>query len=83
MMYKVIFGDTFTAYNHLGYRYLKAEARKEGWALTAGLKEMAKEKWNARLYFRDGDVYGIGFKAADQYNSFCMNAGIETNLEMF
>jgi len=82
-MHKVIFGDLFTAYKHPGYLYLKSEARKEGWALTAGLKEMAQEKWNARLYFRDGDIYGIGFKEVSQYNAFCMNAGVETNLELF
>jgi hypothetical protein len=83
-MHKIIFG-TFCdgPWNHPGYLYLKSEARKEGWALTTGIKEMAREKWNARLYFRDGDIYGIGFRDAGQYNDFCVKAGLEVNLELF
>lgn len=41
-MHKIIFGE-YTAHYHPGYIYLKGEARKEGWALTTGLKEMVEE----------------------------------------
>lgn len=82
-MYKIIFGYWGDKQIHPGYEYLKTQAREEGWSGTSGLKEMVQEKWNARLYFRDGEVYGIGFKDAVQYNTFCVNAGIDTNLELF
>ena len=46
---------------------------------------MVEERYdkNARLYFRDGDVYGIGFKNADDYNAFLLASGASNQLEMF
>jgi hypothetical protein len=85
-MHKVIFGMPWDGgSSHPGYLYLRAEARKEGWAGTNGLKGMIEERYGkgARFYFRHGDLYGIGFKSVDDYNDFCYNAGVETQLKMF
>lgn len=83
-MHKIIFGDFFSFRTHSGYLYLKGEARKEGWSGTAGLKGMVEERWgkNARLYFRDGDLYGVGFKKPEDYNAFLVASGAG-QLEMF
>ena len=84
-MHKIIFGYWGDKQVHPGYDYLKSEARKEGWSGTPGLKEMVTERWgkNARLYFRDGDVHGIGFKNSDAYNAFLLASGASNQLEMF
>ena len=83
-MHKIIFGDFFSFSNHPAYLYLKSEARKEGWSGTNGLKGMVEERWgkNARLYFRDGDLYGIGFKKVEDYNEFLL-VSTPGQLEMF
>lgn len=84
-MHKIIFGDLSSFSNHPAYLYLKSEACKEGWAGTNGLKGMVEERWgtNARLYFRDGDLYGIGFKKVEDYNIFVVASGVDNQLEMF
>lgn len=85
-MHKIIFNKyAYDVWNHPGYKYLKELARQEGWAGTAGLQEMIAEKWGkgTRLYFYLGDINGIGFKSVDNYNDFCYNAGIETQLKLF
>ena len=84
-MHKIIFGYGGDKQEHSGYLYLKSEARKEGWSGTRGLIGMVEERYdkNARLYFRDGDVYGIGFKNADDYNAFLLASGASNQLEMF
>lgn len=85
-MHKIIFG-TFVdrPWEHPGYLYLKEEARKEGWSGTPGLKGLVEERWgkNARIYFRHGDIYGIGFKHVQDYNSFAMASGANAQMEMF
>jgi len=77
-MHKIIFGCNY--YDHPGYLYLKQEARIEGYAGMDGLKELVEVCWpkNARLYFRDGDLYGIGFKDVIDYDAFCVSSGIST-----
>lgn len=85
-MHKIIFGLPWEGGSkHPGYLYLKAEARREGWSGTPGLQGMLEERWgkNARFYFRHGDIYGIGFKNVQDYNSFAMVSGANAQMEMF
>jgi hypothetical protein len=83
--YKIIFGNFPSYSEHPGYLYLKNEARQEGWSGTDGIKGMIEERWgkNARLYLRDGYLYGIGFKNSEEYNEFLMKSGCNQQLEMF
>jgi len=65
------------------YELFRNKARAEGWSRLAGLREFLQERYNAKMYVRDGEIHAIKFSDAETYNDYCFRADAETQLLLF
>jgi hypothetical protein len=65
------------------YELFRNEARAEGWSMLDGLREFLQERYNAKMYVRDGEIHAIKFNDTETYNEYCARAKTETQLLLF
>ena len=59
---------------------LRSEARAEGWTTTDGIREFAKEEYNATLILgRYGDIIGMKFQDYDNATMFALKINRSTD----
>lgn len=65
------------------YEYFSSLARKEGWTGFEGLKEFAKETFNAKLHKSTaGYIHAIVFTDVEGYNKFFNGFNNSVNLRL-